>query len=192
MISIFWQGAATVYAHVYWYLHRYLQINPPGLGWLMRRIGRDLVLEVDGVKTFMFGPIAGSNAMHLIGRWNEPETHLFLRAVLDSKTGGVTFIDVGANVGEMALDVARHPAVCSVVAFEPIESCVHSLTVALLINRFPNSQVRPVAVDSEIGVVKFVTSRTNPSSSGIGGMGDVEIEVPTTTLESASEKRGDC
>jgi len=178
-----WFAAAYAYAHVYRILHRYAGVDVRGLGWLMRRIGRDLILEVDGVKTFMYSPIAGSNAMHLIGRWNEPETHVFLRRVLRGHPGGVTFVDVGANVGEMAVDLARHPAVAAVIAFEPVASCVHALTVSAAVNGLTNLRVRPCAVSDEPGVVTFTTSRTNPSSSGIGGMGDVQIEVPTTTLD---------
>jgi FkbM family methyltransferase len=183
VIWIFWLTAATCFAHVYRIMHRYLRTNVPGLGWLMRRIGKDLVLEVHGVKTYMYSPIAGSNAMHLIGRWNEPETHWFLASVLKGHPGGVTFIDVGANIGEMALDLARHPAVSSVIAFEPVPSCYHSLTVSAAVNELENLTLRPCAVSAEPGVVQFKTSTTNPSSSGIAGSGDTQIEVEATTLD---------
>lgn len=178
-----WLPVAFVFAHVYWVLHRFVGINLPGLGWLMRRIGKDLVLDVHGIKTFMYHPIAGSNAMHIIGKWNEPETHWFLNAMLAGHEGGITFIDVGANIGEMAIDLSRNRAVSKVVAFEPVPACFHSLTVSSVINKVDNLFLRPCAVSDTIGVVQFTTSSTNPSSSGIAGMGNLQIEVPTTTLD---------
>lgn len=178
-----WFVAAFVYAHLYRLLHRYAGLNLRGLGWLMRRIGKDLVLNVGGVKTFMYSPIAGSNAMHLIGRWNEPETHLFLNAVLRGCSAEVTFIDVGANVGEMVLDLARHQRVGVVYAFEPVASCLYVLTVSIAINKLSNIYPRPIAISEVKGTVKFASSRTNPSSSGINGTGDVVMDVPATTLD---------
>jgi FkbM family methyltransferase len=183
MTWMFWVAVASLFAHMYWFLHRYARTNVRGLGWLMRRIGKDLILDVAGVKTYMYSPIAGSNAMHLIGRWNEPETHAFLHEVLQGHRGGITFIDVGANVGEMALDLARHPAVAAVFAFEPVPSCCHSLRVATVINDFRNINIRSCAVSNTKGTVGFVTSTTNPSSSGFAGAGNSIIDVATTTLD---------
>jgi FkbM family methyltransferase len=183
MTSLFWHGAAIVFAHIYWFMHRTAKINLPGLGWLMRRIGRDLVLETHGVKSYMYHPIAGSNAMHIIGGWNEPETHTFVDGVLKGHGGGVTFIDVGANIGEMAIDFARNPAIAEVFAFEPVPSCFHALSMAKEVNRASNLHLRKCAVSDVVGTAKFVTSTTNPSSGGMTGSGNAEIEVPTTTLD---------
>lgn len=183
MIWIFWLAASYLYAHLYRFLRTYLHINVPGLGWLMREIGRDLVLQVNGIKLYMYSPIAGSNAMQLINHWNEPETHHFLDALLDGFQRPTTFIDVGANIGEMVMDMARKQCVESVHAFEPVGDCVHAMRVSVAINAFENVLIHHTAVSDKIGSVRFHHDVTNPSWSGIDGSGSAIIEVPTTTLD---------
>jgi FkbM family methyltransferase len=182
---IFWLIASYLYAHLYRFLHNRFQINIRGLGWLMRHIKRDLVLQVMGVKLYMYSPIAGSNAMQLINRWNEPETHRFLDALLDCAETPVTFIDVGANIGEMVIDMARKQQIESVHAFEPIGDCVHSIRASVAINAFENVQIHHTAVSDKIGFTDFDYSPTNPSCSGIRGTAQTRIRVPTTTLDYA-------
>jgi FkbM family methyltransferase len=182
---IFWLIAAYLYAHLYRFMHKLFQINIPGLGWLMRHINRDFVLQVEGVKLYMYSPIAGSNAMHLINRWNEPETHRFLDAILDGIDKPVVFIDVGANIGEMVIDMARKQKIESVHAFEPIGDCVHSIRASVAINAFENVQIHHTAVSDKIGFTDFDYSPTNPSCSGIRGTAHTKIRVPTTTLDYA-------
>jgi FkbM family methyltransferase len=183
LIWICWLIASYLYAHLYRFLHDHFRINLPGLGWLMRHIKRDLVLQVNGVKLYMYSPIAGSNGMQLINRWNEPETHRFLDSQLEGIEKPVTFIDVGANIGEMVMDMARNQRIKLVYAFEPVEDCVRSMNASVAINGFVNVRIRHMAVSNQIGKARFTYSATNPSCSGIGGSGNVVIEVPTTTLD---------
>jgi len=67
-------------------------------------------------------------------RFGESETHRFLASLLreESIGTGVVFLDVGANIGELSLDLARHPKVESVIAFEPNAECARSLPRARL------------------------------------------------------------
>ena len=183
MIWIFWLTASYFYAHVYRILHVYAKFNIRGLGWMMRKIGRDLVFSVQGAKFYMYSPIAGSNAMQLIGRWNEPETHLFLHALLDETSFQITFIDVGANIGEMAIDLARNPKVEAVHAFDPVADCIHAIKMGVAANRLTNVSIYHKAVSKEAGTVQFRYDATNPSWSGIAGSGNQVIEVPATTLD---------
>ncbi len=180
---IFWLFVSYLYAHLYRFLHDRFHLNIPGLGWLMRRINRDLVLQVEGVKLYMYGPIAGSNAMHLINRWNEPETHIFLHALLNNTDIPATFVDVGANIGEMVMDMAGNKHIEFVHAFEPIEDCVHAIKMSVTLNLFDNVQIHHTAVSRKSGSVLFRHDVTNPSWSGISGSGNKTIEVPTTTLD---------
>jgi len=78
MNCFFWLIASNLYAHLNLFLHDRFQINILGLGWLIRHIKCNLVLRVEGAKLYMNSPIVRSNAMQLINRWNEPETHPFL------------------------------------------------------------------------------------------------------------------
>lgn len=182
---IFWLIASYIYAHIYLFLHKYFKVNIPGLGWLMRHINRDLVLQVAGAKFYMYSPIAGSNAMQLINRWNEPETHLFLDAILEGAETPITFIDVGANIGEMVVDMARKQQIESVHAFDPIGDCVHSIKMSVSINAFENVQIYHTAVCDKVGFTEFDYSPTNPSCSGIRGTAPTKIRVPTTTLDAS-------
>jgi len=182
---MFWLFVSCLYAHLYRFLHFRFKVNIPGLGWLMRRIDRDLVLPVDGVKMFMYSPIAGSNAMHLIGQWNEPETHLFLNTLLSRTETPVNFVDVGANVGEMVMDMARNGKVESIQAFEPVADCVHAIRISAVLNAFNNVVIHHTAVSASAGKALFRYDVANPSWSGIKGSGDSTIEVPLTTLDTA-------
>jgi len=183
MTWVIWFVVSYLYAHFYRLLHNNLRINLPGLGWLMRSMKRDLVLQVRGVKLYMHRPIAGSNAMQLINRWNEPETHQFLDALMEGMDAPVTFIDVGANIGELVMDMARKECVKSVYAFEPVDDCVHSMAVSVALNAFHNVHLRHTAVSNKIGTVQFNYSATNPGCSGIDGSGNKIMQVPTTTLD---------
>lgn len=132
---------------------------------------------------YMYSPIAGSNAMHLIGRWNEPETHKFISAVLSVIQDDVTFIDIGANVGEMAIDVATLPNIKEVHAFEPLEDCVYAISVSREINRLKTLHIHRRAVSKHVGIVQFRYDASNPSWSGIKGSGAALVEVPVTTID---------
>jgi FkbM family methyltransferase len=92
---------------------------------------------------------------------------------------------VGANVGEMVMDMARNAKVESVHAFEPVADCVHAMRMSAALNSFDNVHIHHTAVSGIPGKSFFRYDVSNPSWSGIKGSGALTIEVPVTTLDAA-------
>lgn len=104
---------------VVWWLRQRFGLKTYGIGWTAARVGKTFDFEFRG-RPFRFIPAAARSYCLLpAGIPNEPETHQFLARVLDCGGGDVTFIDVGASIGEFAIPLAYDPRVTRVVAFEP-------------------------------------------------------------------------
>src|SRR5262249_52629525 len=101
-----------LYARAFFFLKWGLKAGDlPGWGRLSRLAVADTVLNVEGVKIFFDHRATGNYLCHLAGRFNEPETHYFINKILNHIPFQCHFFDIGANVGEMALDFARHPRI---------------------------------------------------------------------------------
>jgi FkbM family methyltransferase len=92
----------------------------------------------------------------LAGEWNEPETHRFLRHITASVDAPLCFVDIGANIGAIALDAARLPGIRSVIAVEPDRRCVAAIEASCRLNGFTNVSVVSAAVSSKPGPVQFI------------------------------------
>lgn len=104
----------------YFVKHRMHAGNLRGFGLLSRLARRDAILTVEDGARIVFDHQAAANYACLLGgHYNEPETHLFVRRVLDAVPKPCSFVDVGANIGEMLVDFARHRRVEKALAFEP-------------------------------------------------------------------------
>lgn len=147
-----------------------------GLGWALRLLSSDRVLEVEGVRIHFDPRVRGAYNHLVAGEWNEPETGAFLKAVLDASSSGVTFVDVGANVGEILLPAAAHPNVAQVVAFEAHSICADVCERSAELNGFRNVVVHR-AVVGDGSVRRFDANARNPNASGIGARGE-----PSKTL----------
>lgn len=132
---------AKVYAYIYELVQKWFGINIRGLGFALRLVRSDRIISVMGIKMYFNHKVAASYARPIIGGWNEPETHVLLNYVLPRLPGSVEFVDVGANVGEMVLDVSQHKNVARIVAFEPISDV--TVGSAFEMNFF-NGEIAPV------------------------------------------------
>jgi FkbM family methyltransferase len=155
-----------------------------GLGWMLRRVRTDHVLHVNGVKLHFDHRIAASYDHLVMGELNEPETSLFLRAVLDACARDVTFVDVGANVGEFLITMAEHPRVRRAIGFEPIALCAEACERSIALNGFGHVSVRRALV-GDGSIQRFAADPRSPNASSIGEMGD---QMETTRLD--QELRG--
>jgi FkbM family methyltransferase len=112
------------------------------------------------------------------GRWFEAEID-FVKSYLKP---GMTFIDVGANVGSYTLVAAQ--AVGSegkVVAFEPTQACVEILKHNANMNQLPQVTVIPCALDSESGKAYFLESDDSACNRVVKSL--VGITHPVKTVQ---------
>lgn len=154
------------YAHAYGFFKDKFNINLPGFGFVLRFLKTDFVLEVMGHKMFFNHNIASSYGRHISGQWNEPETHLFLGNLILELPDPVNFIDIGANIGEMVIDVAKYaPHLSKILAFEPIPDCCYAIKKSLELNDFHNYQIFQNLVGEKNQLVKFEISKSVAGSS---------------------------
>ncbi len=101
--------AAKIYIKLYGICRDRFGITLRGMGFVLRRIHSDRVLEIAGKKLYFNHNVAACYNRLVNGEFNEPETHSFLNRIFETFQGNVFFVDVGANIGEMIVDVARVP-----------------------------------------------------------------------------------
>ena len=190
MISL---SFARAYARFYLLFKRVTGRNLRGLGWALDRIKKPAILEVEGHRFHLLPGISRAYGVMAAGHWNEPETYLFLDAFLKALGEKVTFIDVGASIGEFAIPYARHPKVKSVIAFEPLHEAAQAVRHTAEEEHLVNLQVREKAVSNRVETLSFNTSRRSPTSSHLveqsPGRVDEQPEatVATTTLDAELE-----
>jgi len=95
-------------------------------------------------------------------------------------------VDVGANIGYVAALMASFAPSARIIAFEPLALCRPYLEQVA--RRFPNIEVRPLAVGDAAGTAKFL-QRQSIDRSSLAGKGEAPvtdtIEVEVTTLDEA-------
>jgi len=136
-----------------------------GLGFLLRRIKWDSVLKVNGCRVLMSGDVSYCYGRLVGGQWNEPETHIFLHRLVDELGPNSTFIDVGANIGEMVIDLSRNENFAACYAFEPIPECAEAIRKSLAFNGVSNTKVIQKLCGRSSGRIPFVVSRDASNSS---------------------------
>lgn len=139
------------YSKLYYLVKHHLRLgNLPGFGFLSRLPKRDTVLAVDGTQ-MIFNHLAAANYVCLLGgHFNEPETHKFVRHVLDMLSAPCGFVDVGANVGEMVIDFPRHPKISRALAFGPSTVCCDIIERNCVLNGLQHVAVINKAVGEAI------------------------------------------
>ena len=144
-----WFEIAKLYSFFYRIVQDRFGINIRGIGWLMRKISSDHVLLVDDVKIFFDHTVANCYLRLISGSYNEPETHIFIKAVVSELSSKINFVDVGANIGEMITDFARLPQIEKVFAFEPNPRCVAVCKENIRLNNYTNITLIPKVVNDD-------------------------------------------
>jgi FkbM family methyltransferase len=172
--------------------------NLPGLGRALDLIKTERILMVKGLK-FHFDPRVGrAYGLMIIGEWNEPETHHFLANVLTRINEKVNFVDVGASIGEFAIDMAANKKVASVIAFEPQPEVARAVEKSFAINAFEKARVIQKIVTAGEKNVDFLFDERSPTASHIASSMAIDLKsnqrlmkIPCTTLdEELSEIEG--
>lgn len=160
-----------------------------GLGFLLRQVKDDRTITVQGRTVWMNHEVAQCYGRLIVGDWNEPETHKFLNLVFDRLEAAGTFVDVGANVGEMIIDLACHPNVTRSYAFEPIPACAEAIRRSLTLNSVEDAAVLESLCGDRIGVIRYTVS-SDVSNSSVLAQSDEEHSSATgiTTLDEAIDQ----
>ena len=163
-----------------------LGIRIPGLGRAQKMLKTSFQFKVNN-KLYHYDPsIEGSYDFLLIGKSNEPETHLFLKRVVPG-LHLTNFIDVGASVGEFVLGISNYPNVQKIFAFEPRPDCAEVLQRNLDLNKEDRGTLFRNAASDKNG---SITMHLNPggTSSGIyahNGSSKRTIEISAIILDDA-------
>ncbi len=174
---------ARLYSFVYVFFVQYFRINIRGLGFLLRRVRTNREVVVCGHRIWFDHRQAEAYSRLISGYWNEPETHAFL-SYLFSKLAKPTFIEVGANIGEILVDVASQPNVDNCIVFEPNPQCVEVIKRSMSLNKLNHYRVIPKAVGSKTGIVKMHFGSHSPSVSLLSSESQiVGVDVDLTTLD---------
>ncbi|MGQ0560241.1 MAG: FkbM family methyltransferase [Gemmatimonadota bacterium] len=172
---------SRIYARAYGWVKDTTGRNLKGLGFLLRRIKRDREFEACGLRWFFDHRIGGSYMRLVGGSHNEPETQSMLRFVADRSAAPLTFIDVGANIGEMVVAMAAHPKVKRVMGFEPHPICVNVCRKNLALNAL-HGELRNVLVGDGSAQPYVIDARYAPTS-GIRHDVAHAPRRPTVTLD---------
>jgi FkbM family methyltransferase len=95
---------------------------------------------------------------------------------------GATFLDVGAHIGSVMVEVARRDPTIKVVAFEAVPE-----KAAALRRKFPSATVHACALGESDGDASFFVDTIQPGYTSLAGRagkkGIVEIKVPVRRLD---------
>lgn len=134
-----------LFIHIHYRLNS-CGIRIKGLGCVQKRLKKEFVFIFKGKKVFYLPSIEGSYDYMLIGVSNEPETHRLLTKILPC-LDTISFIDVGASVGEFVISVCNYPAVQDIYAFEPRPDCA----TVLRRNAELNNEKRIIVFENAVG-----------------------------------------
>lgn len=179
-----WLLCLRLHGHIRRQSQRLIGWRLPGTSTLLRRLNGRFVFQSQG-RRFAFEPdLSKAYGALLGGRWNEEETHIFLRSVFGELRQETAFVDVGGCIGEMAIDAAGYSMVKEVVMFEPCRASAGVVTASASLNGFDHVRIIPRAVLDRRGHVPFVSNRDDPPVSHVAGDHEVEATwVPATTLD---------
>lgn len=174
-----------LYIRIHFLLNN-LGLHLRGLGIIQRLLRKQFLFEAFAKKFFYDPSIEGSYDYLLIGKSNEPETHLFLDKILEN-LDTANFIDVGASVGEFVFAISRYKNVPHIYAFEPRPDCAEVLRKNAKINHDERVKVFENAVD-DTGVGELLIHlNSGGTSSGIYNQTDKDfsrtIKVKPVTLD---------
>lgn len=146
---------AKIYAFMYVKIRNIFGIRIPGLGRILRTLKKPRTININGINLFFSPEIAPEYGIHLLGLWQEPETHLFLKKLrndlLDKKG---QFIDVGSNIGIFLLDMGVNSNF-HVIGFEPSNKCIEATQKSLQLNGILDYELHNVLVGAEQKFVPF-------------------------------------
>lgn len=171
-----------IYASFHEFIHEKFSINIRGLGYLYRKISKDLILKVKGKKLYFNHKIADNYGRLINGKFNEKETHYFLDNVFRVDQNW-HFVDIGGNVGEFVLDYSSNSNVSNVTVFEPQPEQQLAISETIKLNSFSNTTLIKKPVSSKEQEILFNFNLTNSTASGITNDSKVGTKLMATTID---------
>jgi FkbM family methyltransferase len=173
-----------LFMRVHEYFHTVLNINLKGVGFFYKHLNYEDYFRF-GKKFLYYNPnVRGSYARLINGKYNEPETHIFIRNILNRFNDTVfTLVEVGGNVGEFLIDFGGEKQIEKFYVFEPQSECISALNKTVIKNNFKNVSVVPKAAYDSDGYVSFEKTESF-SSSHIDVNGNSEFKVETVAIDS--------
>lgn len=123
---------------------------------------RPIISEVDGFK-IATDPTDVLIGRHILAGNYEPEVAGLIRQHLSP---GMTFLDIGANVGFFSLMAASIVGEKgTVIAVEPSPSNVRLLEISRVLNTFEHLEIHAVAADEKMRLLSYSTAFSNGSTN---------------------------
>jgi FkbM family methyltransferase len=175
---------AKAYSRLYGFLKDTFDIHICGLGFILRKVKSDHQLLVNGRHLYFSHDMAEAYARPLHGKWNEPETHELIAHVMEKLE--VTFIDVGANIGEILIDIAAHPFCAKAIAFEPNPDAIAVINKNVALNSLANCTVINKALGHLNTTQRMSFGSHSPTASllSIESVAGTGFDVEVSTLDS--------
>ena len=171
---------AKFYAHVYIFFKKYFNLQIPGLGFFLRRIKNDRIIDFRSQKMFVSKEVSSSYGIHIVGELIEPETHFFLEYLLKNINSNIIFFDVGCNIGAFLIDVAKHPN-SFVYGFEPSERCIESVEKSMKLNSKTNYSLFNILVGDDYKLTSFSEGADPQGASILTNNNSNNIKLITQT-----------
>jgi FkbM family methyltransferase len=184
-----WQ-LSRLYARGYGWFKDRTGHNLKGLGFLLRRLRSDREFDAAGHRWFFDHRIGGTYMRLIAGGHNEPETHGLLEFIAGSSDRALTFVDIGANIGEMVIAMAAHPKVSNVIAFEPHPTCFDVCRKNLALNGL-RGEVQQSLVGDGTPQPYVIDTRYAPTSGIRRDMRDVQL-TPTARIDDVLRVENEC
>lgn len=146
-------------------IKRVFGISLCGAGYLLRRVKSDRILNIDGLFLYFDHRLAASYAHPVVGNWTEPETIEFIKFI-KSKMGALTFINVGANTGEMCV-VAGAGQSTKIFALDPIAECCDATRKSLELNGIESFEIYNCLVGEKESEINFAYNLSFSGTSSI-------------------------
>lgn len=174
-----WLAISRAYARLYNFYGKITGRNLRGLGWCLRHIKAPVIVRANNHWVYVSPDIAWSYVVLIAGYPNEPGTQAFLRRLSGKLGRPWRFVDVGASVGEMILDVAELPQATEVLAFEPSSEAAQAARISILVNKYQGMEVVEKALGPAIG------KTTIPDDYQPNGSSLIDVEMSTLDAEVA-------
>jgi len=182
-----WRWLLIGWLRLVWFLRKNLGIRAYGIGFMAARVKLPFEFLFQGARFRFHPPAARSYCLLPAGIPNEPETHQFLDRVLRGQSG-VTFVDVGASIGEFAIPMGSDDRVARVIAYEPHPVTCEALRRSVDLLLRDTVCVIESGVSSRSGFADFGTRDDAPTSAGLViGSDEGKLSVPVCTIDDSLE-----
>lgn len=180
------------YIKIYRLIQKYFGLNIKGLGYMLDKIDKDFIFEVENKKFYFNNQIARSYSVMINGSWIEPETHLFVNSILNLSSENIDFIDVGANIGEMVFDFSHHENIGKVIAIEPNPEAVEALRKTKEINNLEFVDILGTVATDKKQIIEFPIDMRSPTGSSMYTLNSKDfLELESITIDEITQQKLD-